>query len=229
MRLRGPLTPVRRALWLQACCRDVLASMGIRYRVTGAPATRGLVVCNHLSYLDILICSAAMPCVFVSKIEVNNWPYFGWAARTGGTLFIDRSSRASAAAVAIQIANRLSGPVPVLLFPEGTSSDGSHVMRFHSPLFEPAVAAGAPVTAAAVRYVIEHDVPERELCWYGDATFVSHLWKALDTPGFFAEVQFGEPQVYPDRRSAARDSHDEVSALRGARVRVSETAGALAE
>jgi len=214
-RLRGPLTPRRRALWLQSACRGVLSSLGIHYSVDGTPPLQGLVVSNHLSYLDILIYSAVMPCALVSKIEVNKWPYFGVAARAGGTLFIDRSSRASAAAVAAEMTNRLKLPIPVLLFPEGTSTDGSLVLPFYSSLFEPAVKAGAPVTPAAVRYVIERGVPESELCWFGDAPFMPHLWKALGTPGFSAKVIFGNPATYADRREAARAAHAQVSDMRG--------------
>jgi 1-acyl-sn-glycerol-3-phosphate acyltransferase len=185
--------------------------------VYGPVPSRGLVVANHLSYLDIAIVSAAMPCFFVSKTEVGRWPYFGRAARTGGTIFIDRSSRASTTEVAQQISERLRLQIPVLLFPEGTSSDGSQVLRFHSSLFEPAVAAAAPVTAAAVRYVLEDGSAERELCWFDDALFLPHLWKALGTAGLSAEVRFGEPRVYPDRRTAAEATHDEIAAMRAER------------
>ena len=215
LRLGGPLTPVKRALWLQSACRGVLSSLGIRCSVQGATPAHGLVVSNHLSYLDILIYSAAMPCVFVSKVEVNKWPYFGVAARAGGTLFIDRSSRASAVAVALEMAERLKLPIPVLLFPEGTSTDGSQVRTFHTSLFEPAVKAGAPVTPAAVRYVIERGVPERALCWFGDAPFLPHLWKTLGTPGFAAKVIFGSPATYASRREAARATHAQVCEMRG--------------
>lgn len=216
MRLRGSMTPERRALWMQSAARGVLNSLGIHYVVKGTLPRRGLVVSNHLSYLDILLYSAAMPCVFVSKIEVNKWPYFGAAARAGGTIFIDRRSRASSAAVSIEIGRRLQHAVPVLLFPEGTSTDGAAVQRFHSGLFEPAVRGGIPVTAAAVRYDIGPNVPERELCWYGDAPFLPHLWKALGTPDFRAEVTFSAPHIYPDRRTAADVTHDEVAGMRAA-------------
>jgi 1-acyl-sn-glycerol-3-phosphate acyltransferase len=213
-RLRGPYTLERRALWLQQAARGILASLGIHYRVEGRPPTHGLVVSNHLSYLDILILSAAMRCFFVAKIEIGGWPYFGKAARTGGTIFIDRSSLASAEQVSAIIAERLELPVPVLFFPEGTSTDGSSLLRFHSRLFEPAIVAGAPVTAAAVRYVIEEGIPERDLCWFGDEPFLTHLLKTLGTPGFTAEVQFGEPHVYPHRRVAADGTHAEITAMR---------------
>ncbi|HUA93796.1 MAG TPA: lysophospholipid acyltransferase family protein [Terracidiphilus sp.] len=213
-RLRGPLTLERRARWLQSAARSVLASLGIRYSVEGQPPESGLVVSNHLSYLDIVLYSAAMPCFFVSKVEVKQWPYFGKAARAGGTIFLDRSSHASATAAAAQIAERLTLRVPVLLFPEGTSTDGSSVLRFHARLIQPATQAGAPVTAAAIRYVLESNVAERELCWYGDAPFLSHLWKVLGAAGFTARIHFGEPQVYANPRLAAEETHALVAGMR---------------
>jgi 1-acyl-sn-glycerol-3-phosphate acyltransferase len=109
-------------------------------------------------------------------------------------------------------------PVPVLFFPEGTSTDGSSLVRFHSRLFEPAAVAGAPVTAAAIRYVIEDGTPERALCWFGDESFLPHLWKTLGTAGFSGEVQFGEPRVYSDRRIAAGETHAEIEAMRSGGV-----------
>ena len=214
LRLRGPLTPVRRALWLQSASRIVLASLGIHYRVTGKPPQHGLVASNHLSYLDIAIYSAVMPCAFISKIEIGKWPYFGFAARAGGTIFIDRSSRASAAVVVQEMATRLQEPVPILFFPEGTSTDGSRVLRFHSSLFESAAVHRFPVTAAAVRYIIQDGTPERELCWFGDTGFLPHMWKALGTSGFRAEVTFSTPHIYEHRRSAASATQFEVCAMR---------------
>jgi 1-acyl-sn-glycerol-3-phosphate acyltransferase len=198
----------------------IMAGLGIHYRVEGQPPTHGLVVSNHLSYLDILILSAAMPCFFVAKVEIGGWFFFGKAARSGGTIFLDRSSLSSAVSVAEQMAERLKLPVPVLLFPEGTSTDGSQLLRFHSRLIDPATSAGAPITAAAVRYVIDGGVEERELCWFGDTMFFPHLLKALSTPGFSAEVTFGEPRLYSDRRAAADQTHAEITAMREERALV---------
>ena len=113
LHLRGPLTLERRALWVQQTARGMLASLGIEYREEGKPPTRGLVVCNHLSYLDILVLSAAMPCFFVAKIEIGGWPFFWKAARSGGTMFLDRSSLASAQTVAEQMTERLMLPIPI--------------------------------------------------------------------------------------------------------------------
>lgn len=214
IRVRGPVTLERRAYWLQSSGQTILDSLGIEYKIEGQPPSSGIVVANHLSYLDVVILSAAMPSFFVAKAEISDWPFFGKAARTGGTLFINRSSLASAEKVAAIIAERLTLPVPVLFFPEGTSTDGSSVLRFHSRLFEPAIRAGAPVTAAAVRYVLADGAEERDLCWFGDDAFLPHLWKALGASGFTAEVRFGEPQVYPHRRTAADQTRAEITAMR---------------
>ncbi len=164
----------------------------------------------------------------VAKAEIRGWPVIGMMARACGTLFVDRASRSSALEVTEQVAERLKGPLPVLFFPEGTSTDGSEVLRFHSRLFSPAVEAGVPVTTATIRYVIEDGTPERELCWYGDALLVPHLWKALGVTGFYADVRFGEPKVYLDRREAADQTHDEIvgSAEPGACGRRSRDAAA---
>jgi 1-acyl-sn-glycerol-3-phosphate acyltransferase len=216
LRLSGEPTLERRALWVQASARHMLASLGIEYTVEGIPPTRGLVVSNHLSYVDVAILSAIMPCFFVAKMEIGGWPFFGKAARCGGTIFVDRSSRASAESVAEQMTERLKLPIPipVLLFPEGTSTDGSQVIRFHSRLIDPATSLGVPITTACVRYLLQGGMEERELCWYGDETFVNHLWKVLGVTGYVAQVQFGEPRIYTDRRVAADQTHDEITAMR---------------
>ncbi len=216
LRLKGPRTLERRALWAQDCARRVLSSLDIAWTVEGDPPERGLVVANHLSYLDIAVICAAMPCFFVAKMEVGGWPFFGRAARSCGTIFIHRGNLKSAQSVGKQMKARLKLPiaVPVLLFPEGTSTDGSSVLRFHSRLIDPATSLGAPITAAAIRYEIHDGTPERELCWYGDDRFVDHLWKVLGVGGFEAELRFGKPRVYADRRQAADATHDEIAAMR---------------
>jgi 1-acyl-sn-glycerol-3-phosphate acyltransferase len=210
------MTLERRAMWLQGSAQAILKVLDIKTVVEGQPPMCGLVVSNHLSYLDIIIISAAMPCFFVSKIEVGDWPFFGKAARSGGTIFLDRSSRDSANAVAEQMTERLKLPIPVLLFPEGTSTDGSQVLRFHSRLIDPATVAGVPITVAAIQYVVGGGVEERELCWFGASGFTGHLWKVLGVKSFAARLHFGQPRVYSDRRVAADQTHDEIVAWREA-------------
>ena len=218
LRLRGKDTMERRAEWNHSCAKIVMPLLGIRLKITGKPPEHGLLVSNHLSYLEVLIYGAALPCYLVSKAEISRWPLFAPLARAGGTMFVDRSSRASAEAVTEEIRERLKGPVPVLFFPEGTSTDGTQLLRFHSRLYTPAVDAGIPVTAAAVRYVPDDGSPERELCWYGDEKFLTHLWKVLGGPNFSAEIHFGEPRIYLTRREAADATYAEIKAMREQRA-----------
>lgn len=215
--LRGrPVSPMQRAEWMHFCGRIVLAAIGIRYRVEGElPTGATLIVANHLSYLDIAICSAAVPSAFVAKHEIAEWPGFGRLARLGGTIFVDRVSRISAWEVADRMGLRLAERVPVLLFPEGTSTDGSEVIRFHPTLFAPAVEGGLTVTPAAIFYEPhEAGKEERDLCWFGDELFFPHLLRVLGVAGFNAVVRFGIPEVYPDRKTAAWRSHDAVAHMR---------------
>jgi len=194
----------------------MLRAMGIRFRVEGkVPAGTVVVVANHLSYLDIVIASAAMPCAFIAKKEIAHWPAFGSLARIGQTIFLDRTSRASAWEAADRMVERLREGVPVLFFPEGTSTDGSELLRFHSTLFTAAIETRCSVVPAAIFYEPQGaELAERDLCWYGDAAFLPHLIKVLGLDQFTAVIRFGTPEFFPDRRTAAWRSHDAVETLR---------------
>jgi 1-acyl-sn-glycerol-3-phosphate acyltransferase len=184
---------------------------------------QGLVCSNHLSYFDVAVYAATFPCVFVSKAEVSGWPVFGFLARGAGTLFLERQSRASTETVATQMEAVLQTGVPVLLFPEGTSTDGSSVLRFHPSLFEPGVRAGSAITAAAIAYRARHTA-EQDLCWYGDHSFLPHLLRTLTCRDITATVEFyPEPVAYPHRKSAALELREKVEAMRRRMVREEET------
>ena len=224
------VTSMQRAEWMRYCGRLVLAAMGIGARVEGrVPTGSTLIVANHLSYLDIVIASAAVPSAFVAKSEIASWPAFGTLARLGGTIFVNRISRVSAWEVADRMAERLAEGVPVLLFPEGTSTDGSEVTRFHSTLFAAAVEGGLPVTPAAIFYEASGELRERDLCWFGNDSFFPHLLRVLGITVFTAVVRFGEPERYPDRRTAAWRSHDAVERLRGWRNVPAKTEALISE
>lgn len=203
-----------RAHWLHISCRLMLRRMGIQLECRGARPARGLICSNHLSYLDILAYAAAVPCVFISRSDVSRWPVFGWCARWGGTLFIDRQSRASTDQVARQMGEALAAGVPILLFPEGTSTDGSSVVRFHPSLLQPAIDRAAEIKAAAIAWRVRGG-EERDVCWYGDASFVPHLLRTLERKGITADIEFyPDPLVYNDRKAAALDLQEKVEAMR---------------
>ena len=213
-RLRGPLTLERRALWGHATGKQMMAAMGIRTKVSGKLPARGLLVSNHLSYLDILIIGSIVPCFFVAKSEISQWPFFGWMSKAGGTVYVERSGRTKVDGVMQQMAERLKLPIMLHLFPEGTSTDGSRILPFRSRLFTPAIEGNAPVTAEAIRYIADDGAPEHDLCWFGDAEFLSHLLKTLGRLSFTAEVRFCKSRTYSDRRVAATTAQVEVEAMR---------------
>jgi len=133
--------------------RCVLRVMGVRRKIMGQPAKGPvLIAANHISWLDIAVLGAHVGAGFVSKSEVANWPVVGWLARQGGTLFIHRGKHESAEHIAHDMTGRLATGNPVLLFPEGTTSDGTQVRRFKNRLFQPALHANVPVQAVSIRY-----------------------------------------------------------------------------
>ncbi|WP_161557218.1 lysophospholipid acyltransferase family protein [Acidisarcina polymorpha] len=173
-----------------------------------------LIVSNHLSYLDILLYGANSPCVFVAKSEVRSWPLLGLLASLGGTVFVDRTSTIGAAQAAAKIQSLLHLDINVLIFPEGTSSDGSSVLRFYPSLFEPAVRAGVPILPAAIGYSAS-SMLERDLCYYGDISFGPHLLQTLELPDVSGMIRFATgAKIYSNRKDAALAAHLQVVDLR---------------
>ncbi|QNI32379.1 1-acyl-sn-glycerol-3-phosphate acyltransferase [Alloacidobacterium dinghuense] len=208
------MTLADRAEWMQASCALVLRRLSIALTIEGPLPSSGLVVSNHLTYFDILLHAAAGPRIFVSKADVRLWPLFGWLARCGGTIFITRGSRSGATEAAISVEYALRSGVTVVLFPEGTSTDGTTLLPFHSFLFEPAVEAEALVTASALNYDAK-GVEERDLCYYGDMQFVPNLVEVFEHEGIRSRIRYdSRPRVYSSRKHAANDTWERVARLR---------------
>jgi lyso-ornithine lipid O-acyltransferase len=214
---RGRVPAAHRATWLHASCvriaRRLALAPSVRHPQSGDRA--GLTVSNHLTYLDILVYGAARPFLFVAKSEVRRWPLFGTLASLGGTIFVERGRSLQVADASREIEQALRAGIPVLLFPEGTSSDGSSVLPFRSPLFDPAIRAGASVTAAAVRYHAAATT-EDQLAYWGDMVFLPHLFRTLCVRELTAEIDFDSPRRFQDRKCAARESWQQVHLLRTA-------------
>lgn len=214
-----------RARWLQQTCRAVLRAIGVRassYNHVGSPA---LIVANHVSYLDIVVLASKTPVVFVAKREVRNWPVFGIFARLAGTRFIDREKRADVSRVAEELGPVLAAGVSIVLFPEGTSTDGSAVKAFKTSLFEPAVQQGWSVVPAAISYSVPpgHSV-EREVCWWGDMSLTPHLLNLLSLPSIDAYVawEIAQPAL-GDRKTFGAHVHQRVSRLHASLTAASRT------
>lgn len=173
---RRPLTP-----WIkQGVCRLALKLLRIDLQVTGAPDPGAQAwVANHASWLDIFVLNACGRVYFVSKAEVAGWPGIGWLARATGTIFITRD-RGSARRHRDLIADRLERGHLLVLFPEGTSTDGRQVIPFKSTLLEPFLnGASAPVQPVALRYAAPKGRDARHYGWWGDMDFGPHLRTVL--------------------------------------------------
>ncbi len=215
IRHRGtPPWPVR-TRWLQRSSARVLRVFKVRVQSHGAHPRSGLLVSNHLSYLDILVLVSLLPAVFVSKAEVRNWPVFGWCARMAGTLFIDRTRRSDVGRMTAEMKTILDAGQVVVLFPEGTSSSGRDVLPFRSSLLEPACGSQHPLTVSHVRYELEDGSVEEDVCYWRDMTFLPHLVRLMTRKQIHAEVRFAPvTQRAADRKELALQLHAEVVRLK---------------
>lgn len=213
---RAGATPHDRVLWLQRVARRHAKWINLRVRVHGEIPRAGLVVCNHISYLDIVGLSAAGAFAFVAKKEVAEWPLFGTYATLGATLYVNREQRGAVGDVAQQMRGHLEAGVPIVLFPEGTSTGGDTVLPFRSSLFDPVVKLACPVTACGLRYTIaEGSVPD-EVAFWRDMSLAPHLLNLMGRRGVTLDIHFGPSQIRTaDRKTLAREMHREVSQLAG--------------
>jgi 1-acyl-sn-glycerol-3-phosphate acyltransferase len=183
----------------------------IRVHVIGVPVQdRGvLMVSNHSSWIDPVAISAAARVSFVAKSEVKTWPLFSTLARLAETVFVERAHRSKVGEVRDELRERLRAGDAVVLFPEGTSSDGNRVLPFKSALMgaaevEVGVDSGnvrhVPVQPVSVAYVAVHGIPmgreNRPLfAWYGDMDLAPHLWEAFTTGPVDVVIEFHPPMT----------------------------------
>ncbi|MGD9844852.1 MAG: lysophospholipid acyltransferase family protein [Variibacter sp.] len=228
--------PIRRTIpvfFHRAVCR--LLGVRIRLRGSFAPGP-ALIVANHVSWLDICVVTAIVPVAFVAKREVSTWPVFGLLARLQRSVFIDRTRRSATVAANRSIGERLANGDRIVLFAEGTSSDGNRVLPFRSSLIA-AVETAADKTPrgdiaiqpAAIAYTAGNGVPlgrrhRPRVAWYGDLDLLPHLAAIIRRGAIDVTISAGEPiraDAVVDRKTTARDlearvRHLMVTALRGA-------------
>jgi 1-acyl-sn-glycerol-3-phosphate acyltransferase len=221
--VKRPSTREERADWLHRFCARALRGMGIEISVAGRFPERGAVISNHLSYLDIVVFAALHPCVFVSKAEIRSWPVVGWMTTMSGTVYVARGHGGSAMKARQGMQSVVDAGLPVVFFPEGTTSNGGGLLKFHSGLLTQAIGGGAPVTAAFIRYEFETDNgPDvsvaADVCYWGDRNMLRHVFKFLGLRGVRAEVRFAEEPIafsgdMLHRKQAAVEARVAVAAL----------------
>jgi 1-acyl-sn-glycerol-3-phosphate acyltransferase len=191
--------------------------------VDGEFPAEGALIANHLSYVDVVLFAALSPCVFCSKIEIASWPVVGYLGKMAGTVFVDRGRGGSALKAGSKMQAALEDGVPVMFFPEGTTTNGTEMLPFRSGLLGQVLEVGAPVTAAYLEFTIEEDngpdvVVEDDVCHWGDDPMWPHVWKYLGLKGVRATVRFGDGPIRwssegLNRKAAAVEARDAVGAL----------------
>lgn len=217
--------------------RILCAVIGIRIREVGQRSTDSpvLILANHSSWMDICIISAVAPVVFVAKHEIAGWPVFGWLAKLQRSIFIDRQARHRTGAATQEIAERMLGGDAVVLFAEGTSSNGTHILPFRSALIgavhhalgETTHHTSVTVQPLSLAYVSLSGLPigralRQRVAWYGDIDLIPHLAGVLSSGAIDVTISWGEARAYDmsaNRKVIAREAEIAVRRMTTAALR----------
>lgn len=182
-----------RRSYFRGATSGILSRLAVDVEVVGEfPDRGGILVTNHLGYLDVLVLASLGPTVFVSRADVENWPLIGRLTRWCSTIFIDRSRRDQIPAVIAEMREALGTGAQVVFFPEGTSGSGEKVMPFRPSLFGVAVDGAFEVRAAVLGYSTGAGEPSARdaVCWWGDAGFAPHFFILAGLREVRARVEF---------------------------------------
>jgi len=216
------VTTERKRAITRRWCEKLLRLMNVEARVHGAFDTRRgnvLIVANHISWLDIFVLNAHQPSRFVAKSELAAWPVVGRLIRGSGTLFIERARRRDTERVNRKAAEALRSGDALVVFPEGTTTDGSTVLKFHGSLLQPIVDADGHLLPVAIRY---HDGDgERSLApeYAGDTSFAASFWRVCGERRLAVDLIASPalPAGAAHRRELARAAEDAIRTALAAR------------
>ena len=223
--VKRPATRQQKAEWLHQFCLRAVRRMGLAVRQVGTFPERGVVISNHLGYLDVVAFAALHKCAFVGKSEIRKWPFLGWITAMGGTVYVQRGRGGSAGRAKSGMQEASDAGIPMVFFPEGTCSLGDTVLPFRSGLLGEAIAAGQPITAACLRYRLTQDNgPNRSLadvCFWDNTLLVKHIFRMLSMRGIEVELRFAQSPIAfsvgaDQRKLAAQQAHAAVMELRDA-------------
>ncbi|SER47043.1 1-acyl-sn-glycerol-3-phosphate acyltransferase [Pseudomonas sp. NFACC02] len=201
-RVRVGHSMARRQRWTSWFMARLTAALPFRVTVSGTlPVQPALWVSNHVSWTDIPLLGMLAPLSFLSKAEVRTWPVAGWLALKAGTLFIRRGSGDSKL-IQKQMGQHLLGNHSLVIFPEGTTTDGTHLRTFHGRLLSSAIETGVPVQPVAIRYVRDGN-PDHIAPFIGDDDLLSHLRRLFANEVSDVHIQLLEPIASQGKERAA--------------------------
>ncbi|REJ75722.1 MAG: 1-acyl-sn-glycerol-3-phosphate acyltransferase [Acidobacteria bacterium] len=198
-------------IWANGFVR--LAGMSVEV-IGETPKPPFFLVSNHLSYMDIPVLRSLVDSIFVAKGEIRGWLFAGKIVSDMGMVFIDRQNRRDIPRAGVEIIKKLESGEGVIVFPEGTSTNGEEILPFNSSFFEFAAQTGLPIHYAAITYRVDEPGTKASdaVCWWDDSTFVGHMWKFFQTQRSKAIVTFGsEPVASSDRKELARSLWSKVN------------------
>lgn len=202
-RLRISVSLARRQYWTQWFMRRLCAALPFRVTVSGPlPKQPMLWVSNHVSWTDIPLLGMLAPLSFLSKAEVRTWPVAGWLALKAGTLFIRRGSGDSQL-IRKQMGQHLAGRHSLVIFPEGTTTDGRGLRTFHGRLLASAIDMNVPLQPVAIRYTRDGRPDNLIAPFVGDDDLISHLSRLFANEAGEVHIQLLEPIVSTGRERAA--------------------------
>jgi 1-acyl-sn-glycerol-3-phosphate acyltransferase len=157
-----------------------------------------LIVSNHMSYMDILVMSSVRAAVFITSIDMGQVPVLGYLADLGGSLFVERRNRSQIDRDLSAITRTLKEGFNVVIYPEGTSSNGQQILPFKKSLLMAAVEANVDILPVVLKYVEidgEKFGPENcdRICWYGDMSFAPHLLQVMQNKNIKVRLEFLKP------------------------------------
>lgn len=168
---------------LQNWSADLLCIFNVKLEAVDFCSLRhGLIVSNHISWLDVFVLNSVIPMRFVAKSEVRRWPAIGWLCARANTLFIERGNVRAAARINKQLGELMQQGECLAVFPEGTSTDGAQVAHFHAFLLQPAIDASVPLHPIAIRYQDASGARSAAAAYCDDISFGASMWMLLNTP-----------------------------------------------
>jgi len=209
-----PFEPWRN-IYTRFWAKGVSRILNITFQVTGTPpASPFILVSNHLSYIDIVPMFLKLKCTFVAKKEVESWPVLGLMIKGTGVIFVDRSTKRDVRRVNNLLSKSLNKHQGIVIFPEGTTTGGDHVLPFRSSLLNYPSSAEIPVHYSALQYkTSENDPPADEtVCFYGARDpFHKHVFKMAGNKQITCRIMYGEDTILADdRKELAHKLHEKV-------------------
>ena len=202
----------------------LLSLLAVHIETTPFTAPAGcLIVANHISWLDIFAINAVRPSAFIAKSEVRGWPFIGWLSARHDTIFLRRGSHGHAREINAEIEALLHAGRDVALFPEGTTTDGSHLRPFHAALLQPAVETSRPILPLALSYHDSNGNPSPAPSYAGETSLLQCFAAILSTRSLTARIQ-PCPIIATDgqsRRELARLAHAAIAHQHGYQARTS--------